>query len=426
MTTNATTMPTAATATSAAIATGQPSLFARFGHAQADVDARLAQVWHEIFEGSNKFYWQTSDGLGYVMDTGNDDVRTEGMSYAMMLAVQYDRQDVFDRLWGWVMKHMYMADGPQAHYFSWSVKPDGSERAGGPAPDGEEYFAMDLFLASDRWGEGEGLQAYAAQARELLHYCVHKGRDEDGEPMWDAGNHLIEFVPGIGWSDPSYHLPHFYETFAARADEQDRPFWRAAAAASRDYLTRAIDATTGLNPEYADYDGRPVTVEWGRHDWFYSDAYRTAGNIGLDAAWRETDVADAAGDAPDVADVADIADATGLPSSASVERELCNRVAALQRFFLTHDRTCAYEVDGTPVADERVLHPVGFIAATAEGALAAIHADPAAYPDAERNARAWVDLLWNTPMRVGPRRYYDNFLYAFAMLALAGRYRRAW
>ena len=367
------------------------SLFAQCGYAQADIDARVAQVWHEIFEGPNKFYWESEDGLGYVMDTGNDDVRTEGMSYAMMLAVQYDRQDVFDRLWGWVMKYMYMVEGHHAHYFSWSVKPDGSERADGPAPDGEEYFAMDLFLAHRRWGSREGVYDYAARARELLHYCVHKGREEVGEPMWNADNRLIKFIPETEWSDPSYHLPHFYEVFAQYSDETDRPFWNEAAAASRAYLALACDEHTGMNGEYALYDGTPYTEErFGRHDWFFSDAYRTAGNIGLDALWNDA------------------------------EPVLCDRVAALQRFFLTHDRTSVYEVDGTAV-DERVLHPVGFLAATAQGSLAAMHA---ALPDAERNARVWVHMLWNTPMRVGRRRYYDNFLYAFAILALSGNYRR--
>ena len=34
-----------------------------------------------------------------------------------------------------------------------------------------------------------------------------------------------------------------------------------------------------------------------------------------------------------------------------------------------------------------------------------------------------VDRFWNTPLRTGDRRYYDNFLYLFAMLALSGNYR---
>ena len=93
--------------------------------------------------------------------------------------------------------------------------------------------------------------------------------------------------------------------------------------------------------------------------------------------------------------------------------------ARLQRFFREHDRTCVYAIDGTPV-DETVLHPVGFIAATAEGSLAAMHSQE---PDALDNAIRWVRLLWDTPIRTGTRRYYDNFLYAFAFLALAGEYR---
>jgi oligosaccharide reducing-end xylanase len=44
----------------------------------------------------------------------------------------------------------------------------------------------------------------------------------------------------------------------------------------------------------------------------------------------------------------------------------------------------------------------------------------AAYgPDAD----FFVKLFWNTPLRQGKRRYYDNCLYFFAMLALSGNYR---
>ena len=49
--------------------------------------------------------------------------------------------------------------------------------------------------------------------------------------MWNPENHLIKFIPETEWTDPSYHLPHFYEVFAERADEADRPFWAQAAKA---------------------------------------------------------------------------------------------------------------------------------------------------------------------------------------------------
>jgi oligosaccharide reducing-end xylanase len=35
----------------------------------------------------------------------------------------------------------------------------------------------------------------------------------------------------------------------------------------------------------------------------------------------------------------------------------------------------------------------------------------------------WVKKFWNTPLRTGVRRYYDNCLYLFALLALSGNYR---
>ena len=39
--------------------------------------ARLERNWTEMFEGPDKIYWENDEGLGYVMDTGNHDVRTE-------------------------------------------------------------------------------------------------------------------------------------------------------------------------------------------------------------------------------------------------------------------------------------------------------------------------------------------------------------
>ena len=99
-----------------------------------------------------------------------------------------------------------------------------------PAPDGEEFFAMALFFAAHRWGNGEGIFNYEAEAKKLLHACVHNGDvPGKGYSMWDAKNHLIKFIPECDYTDPSYHLPHFYELFALWAEEEDRPFWKEAA-----------------------------------------------------------------------------------------------------------------------------------------------------------------------------------------------------
>ena len=95
--------------------------------------------------------------------------------------------------------------------------------------------------------------------------CIHKGEEgHPGEPMWNPDLHLIKFITNVEFTDPSYHLPHFYELFALWADEKDRTFWKKAAEASRDYLHLACHEKTGLCAEYADYDGKPHEgdVQW--------------------------------------------------------------------------------------------------------------------------------------------------------------------
>ena len=209
-----------------------------------------------------------------------------------------------------------------------------------------------------------------------------------GEPMWEPTNKLIKFVPGVDFTDPSYHLPHFYELFAKNADVCDQMFWKQAAEASRTYLHTACHPRTGLSAEYAEYNGMPHEEHqeiFGRHDWYYSDAYRTIANIGLDYLWFGTD---------------------------HWQVEIANRI---QHFYCVEQKDHwdgVFLIDGTRL-EEKALHPVAIIAVNAQASLAA----DGPY------VKECVERLWNTPLRTGDRRYYDNFLYMFAMLALSGNYR---
>lgn len=49
--------------------------------------------------------------MAYISDIKNHDVRTEGMSYGLMIAVQFDRKDIFDRLRRWSKKYMQHQEG---------------------------------------------------------------------------------------------------------------------------------------------------------------------------------------------------------------------------------------------------------------------------------------------------------------------------
>lgn len=366
------------------------NVFHEYGIAIDDINKRLEEIFQTIFYGEEgeKFYYEVGEDMGYLTDTGNNDVRTEGMSYGMMMCVQLGKKEEFDRIWKWARTYMYNNKGENKGYFAWSCSLDGKKNFTGPAPDGEEYFAMALFFASHRFGDGEGIFNYSQEAKAILHDCVHKGENgEKGYPMWEPSNYLIKFVPNCDFTDPSYHLPHFYELFALWANEEDSEFWRRAASESREFLKKACHEKTGLSAEYSYYDGTPhkgFSFMEERHDWFYSDAYRTAMNIGLDYAWF----------APN-------------------EWE-CECTDKIQRFIkentdLNDLRT--YEIDGTEL-EEPARHPVGLIATTAAGSLAGgIYSE------------FFVKEFYNMPLRTGERRYYDNCLYLFAFMALSGNYR---
>lgn len=373
--------------------------FADAGFSQNKIDQRIQQTWFSLFEGPNKIYFETENNTGYLLDTGNMDVRSEGMSYGMMMAVQMNRQDIFDRIWLWTVQNMYMKKGIHQGYFAWSCSPAGKKNSYGPAPDGEEYFAMALFFASHRWGDKESPFNYQTRAKEILRSCVHNDEIEftpveavshhiaerkTGYSMWDKSNHLIKFIPETDFTDPSYHLPHFYELFSEWAYPEDRVFWQQAAKASRQFLPQACHPETGLSPEYSYYDGQPHPHFNKTHMDFYSDSYRVAANIGLDAEWFGV-------------------------------KKWHSRIAAnIQTFFegKNPQEYTGYTLDGKAVKKDYVHH-TGLIATNAMASLAT----------SGELALKTVRQFWATPLRTDRRRYYDNCLYFFAMLSLSGRYR---
>lgn len=366
--------------------------FAKAGYAIEEIEQRKNEIFETLFYGKEeeRIYHPVGEDMAYILDTGNDDVRTEGMSYGMMMCVQMDKKEEYDRLWKWARTYMYLNEGENAGYFAWSCRKDGMKNSFGAAPDGEEFFAMALFFAAHRWGNGDGIFNYQKEAETLLHTCIHKGEHGmEGRSMWDPNNKLIRFVTDVDFTDPSYHLPHFYELFARWTKEEDQQFFREAACASREYLKKACHPITGLCAEYAHYDGTPYVGEedvWGgRHDWYYSDAYRTIANIALDYSWFA-------------------ADEWEVEEVKRFLRFFCETLSETQQDGI-------YTVDGK-ILPGKALHPIAMIATNAQAGLIA----------EDKNAYVCIHKFWNTPLRTGERRYYDNCLYFFAFLALSGNY----
>lgn len=86
------------------------NLFKAYGYDEEEINNRINEIYNTIFYGryDERLYYVLDDETACFVDTGNNDVRTEGMSYAMMMCVQNDMQKEFNCLWNFVKKYMYI------------------------------------------------------------------------------------------------------------------------------------------------------------------------------------------------------------------------------------------------------------------------------------------------------------------------------
>jgi oligosaccharide reducing-end xylanase len=241
------------------------------GQTQADSDTKVQAAWSQLFNpsGSNTvFYNGPGSDESYVEDVANGDVRTEGMSYGMMIAVQLDHQTEFDRLWAFVKKHMQQSNGQ----FAWHTSTSGSALASGSAPDGDEYFATALIFAAKRWGATSGKYDYAAEAQPVL--------DTIRKQEFNQTSKIVAFTPGSNFTDGSYVLPAFYQTWAC-FDTANQDFWNGAVTAGRAFFQAAADSN-GVIPDHSSFSGQ---AQGGAG----SDALRCVANIMMDHNFFDAD-----------------------------------------------------------------------------------------------------------------------------------------
>lgn len=376
------------------------NLFAELGYKQKDIDKKLKSVFESVFYGPDKVYFEVGDSMAYISDIKNHDVRTEGMSYGLMIAVQFDRKDIFDRLWRWSKKYMQHQEGLLKGYFAWSCQTDGTRNAQGPASDGELYYVTSLIFASNRWGNSTGIN-YLAEAQNILNCSMQKIGMERVAPLINLEHQLITFTPdpfGGRFTDPSYHIPAFYEVWARWAEDGRSEFWRVCARKSREYLHKSIHPVTRLNPDYNNYDGTLLGSKRVIGDAFRFDSWRVPMNIALDYSWACAD--------------------------RKWQQEYGNKI---QNFFYSQGIDSfvdQYNVDGTTVTElldaggyKKLRHSLGLVATTAAVSLVCTH----------DKSREFVDRLWNAkhvPYDDGYfDAYYDGLLRLFAFMHLSGNYR---
>ncbi len=417
-----------------AFETGQyRNLFVEMGYRPNEVEQKLHEVFNDVFRGPNKVYFEVGDSMGYISDIKNHDARTEGMSYGMMIAVQFGEKDIFDRLWRWAKKYMQHQSGIREGYFAWSCKTDGQRNSDGAASDGELYFITALLFASNQWGNDTDIN-YKAEAQHILN-CVQPkeyepaprqggfpgfGPQQTGpQKMYliDPETQLITFTPdGFGqrYTDPSYHIPAFYEVWAKWADDGRSDYWMQCAAKSREYLHKAINPQTGLNPDMSQFDGSELQMPRfpGRQQRpqgaprrngssnFRYDSWRVPMNIALDYEWSCADK--------------------------EWQRQYGETI---QNFLYSQGIDTfvdQYRVDGSLPEENEILqaggfrklrHSIGLVATSAAASVMCSH----------DKRREFIKALWEAkhePFEDGYfDAYYDGLLRLFAFMHLSGHYR---
>lgn len=261
--------------------------FKEAGYSKNKIEEKIAKAYNDIFVGPNRIYFEVGDSMAYVSDLKNNDARTEGLSYGMMIAVQLNKKDVFDRIWRWSKKYLQHQTGPREGYFAWSINPKTLKKnSEGSASDGELYFITSLLFASNYWGNNTGIDYYA-EARRILD-CMWK-KDGTGNiyNLINTDYKQISFVPegnNYKWTDPSYHLPAFYEIWAMYAKDGHEQFYRDCADTSRVFLHRACHPVTALNADYTEFSGEPHPTRWMPPGFRY-DSWRVPMNIAMDYTW---------------------------------------------------------------------------------------------------------------------------------------------
>ena len=366
-----------------------PNLFADYlGKSDEEIHAKIDAAFNQLFYGDDateRVYYPVGSDMAYVSDIANEDVRSEGMSYGMMIAVQLNKKEEFDRIWKWTKTYMYQTEGGYKGYFAWHCKTDGTQLAANPASDGEEWFIMALMFADARWGSGDGIYNYRAEAQAILDTALNaENRGDLATNLFDPEAKQVVFVPQLGqnsqFTDPSYHLPHYYQLWSLWADK-DNQFWMEAAQVSREYLKTTVHAQTGLAPNYSEFDGSPVSDPYNGN--FRYDAFRVGANVGMDYVWF-------------------------APSEWHVEQS--NR---LLKFFASQgmdDYKAEYLLTGEPQVGHRSS---GLMATNAVAALAA---------DREIG-EPFVQALWDEPLPTGQYRYYDGLLMMLGLLQVSGNFR---
>lgn len=361
-------------------------MFVEAGYGPNFANQLIQNAYSKLFEGDpidERVCFDASDDMSYIIDIGHDDIRSEGMSYGMYITALTGHERQFDKLWNFAKRYLRNDDGPHVGYFGWQVSTtDFSKMDPGAAPDGEEYFAMALLIAADKFNRPD----LKDEAVGLINWMRNKPNNGIVGPIIDPERNLVKFSPVLGndFTDPSYNTIAFYRAFAEATGDET---WLTIANNSLEYIQKAAHPVTGLCSEYSEYDGTPKATPWyPESDCFSGDAWRVAMNLSLDYA---------------------------LFRGHECEKQICEKI--LNFFNGKRPYLADYAIDGGDFPRPGSNATPGVIAMNAAATQVLPTDDPRIKPFVKDLAALSVPYrFW---------RYYDGMLYMLGLLATAGKIR---
>ena len=250
------------------------------GKTDAEIQAKLDELWNHYFKGNSnqKIYYDVGNEA-YIRDVNNNDVRSEGLAWGMMIALQTNHKEEFGKIWKWAKNHHWHKSGEWDGYFGWQRKTDGSAKDDNPSPDAEMYFMMSLLFAANRWNDS----TYMADAQ----YILKKMWSNSKHVLFNQQSYVISFQPTESWGhfgEPAYDLPVFVELFARWTETRShKDYWKKSAKATREHLYKSSHPKTGLFADYSNFDGTPYRATFNKSsDRYMYEAERAAMNFGMD------------------------------------------------------------------------------------------------------------------------------------------------
>lgn len=207
----------------------------------------------------------------------NNDTRSEGVGYGMVIAAYMGDQETFDGLWNYYQRTS--TNG----LMNW--RRNGCDGGGGGGDNGSAADAdIDAALAvlvAERQFPGNG---YAQDATQILGAIRDQLFDGGCQGVLLAGSQFAQ----CNCINPSYIPPGYY---VAYGDVEQQAFWTQARDASYNYFNAVRNPQTGLVPAWSQANGslqlgcNPQVAGGGNTNEYQADAARTPWRVAIDYQW---------------------------------------------------------------------------------------------------------------------------------------------